>query len=112
MQVEDDFEHGRSRTLYFLRERRSNERLELKLSPEQAAGASCAIKVTFKPTTTGSKVATLTSGLHRSDDLLKRVVGRVDSILVGFRDDLQLLRYQLDREFLGQVVRSHKKGTA
>jgi hypothetical protein len=36
MQVADDFEHGRSDLLYFLRERTSNERLELKLSPEQA----------------------------------------------------------------------------
>lgn len=34
--IEDDFEHGRSRTSYFLRERRSNERLELQLSPQQA----------------------------------------------------------------------------
>jgi Gametolysin peptidase M11 len=36
MQVVDDFEHGRSDIRYFLLERRSNERLELKLSPEQA----------------------------------------------------------------------------
>jgi hypothetical protein len=36
IQVADDFEHGRSRTLYFLLERRSGERVELKLSPEQA----------------------------------------------------------------------------
>ena len=36
VQVEDDFEHGRSHTRYFLLERRSNERLELRLSPEQA----------------------------------------------------------------------------
>ena len=36
MQVVDDFEHGRSDIRYFLRERSSNERLELKLSPEQA----------------------------------------------------------------------------
>jgi len=36
MQVVDEFEHGRSHIRYFLRERRSNEQLELKLSPEQA----------------------------------------------------------------------------
>jgi hypothetical protein len=36
IQIADDFERGRSSSLYFLRERRSQERLELKLSPEQA----------------------------------------------------------------------------
>jgi len=36
MQIEDDFQHGRARTRYFLVERSSNERLELQLSPEQA----------------------------------------------------------------------------
>src|SRR5918993_3015454 len=36
MQVVDDFEHRRSQTRYLLRERRTNEQLELKLSPEQA----------------------------------------------------------------------------
>lgn len=36
VQVEDDFERARSRTRYFLLERRSKERLELKLSPQQA----------------------------------------------------------------------------
>jgi Gametolysin peptidase M11/Abnormal spindle-like microcephaly-assoc'd, ASPM-SPD-2-Hydin len=36
IQVVDDFEHGRSQIQYFLHERSSNERLELKLSPEQA----------------------------------------------------------------------------
>jgi len=36
MQVADDFEHGRSRTLHLLRERRSNELVELQLSPQQA----------------------------------------------------------------------------
>ena len=34
--VADDLEHRSSRTLYFLRERRSNELVELKLSPQQA----------------------------------------------------------------------------
>ncbi len=34
--VADDLEHRTSRTLYFLRERRSNELVELKLSPQQA----------------------------------------------------------------------------
>src|SRR4030095_7354875 len=36
VQVEDDFAHERSHTRYFLLERRSNERLELQLSPQQA----------------------------------------------------------------------------
>jgi hypothetical protein len=36
VQVEDDFEHSRSRTRYFLVEHRSKERLELQLSPQQA----------------------------------------------------------------------------
>lgn len=36
VQVADDFEHRRSDIRYFLRERGSNELLELKLSPEQA----------------------------------------------------------------------------
>jgi hypothetical protein len=36
VQVEDDFAHERSHTRYFLLERRSNERLELRLSPQQA----------------------------------------------------------------------------
>jgi Gametolysin peptidase M11 len=36
VQVADDFEHARSDIRYFLRERSSNEHLELKLSPEQA----------------------------------------------------------------------------
>jgi hypothetical protein len=36
VQIVDDFEHGRSHIQYVLRERGSNERLELKLSPQQA----------------------------------------------------------------------------
>jgi len=36
MQIEDDFQHGRSRTRYFLVERSSKERVELQLAPEQA----------------------------------------------------------------------------
>jgi Gametolysin peptidase M11/Abnormal spindle-like microcephaly-assoc'd, ASPM-SPD-2-Hydin len=36
LQVADDFEHGVSQVRYLLRERRSNEQFELKLTPEQA----------------------------------------------------------------------------
>jgi hypothetical protein len=36
VQVEDDFAHERAHTRYFLLDRRSNERLELQLSPQQA----------------------------------------------------------------------------
>ena len=36
VQVEDDFQHARSQTRYFLVDRRTSERVELRLSPEQS----------------------------------------------------------------------------
>jgi hypothetical protein len=58
VQVEDDFEHARSRTRYFLLEHRSKERMELQLGPEQAQRIRSGQQLRVRGTQSGKALAT------------------------------------------------------